>query len=139
LSHTYSVSTAAFAAGGDVIGAELEKGMIYYPYSGRTPQGYTEGGLGISAELSGGAMSQVSAPLFVWNKPANTRLALAQPQFTSSYQIPRNNFSSSNSRFNFAQFSSTGATQTSPSLGQVLAGLQAALQQLSSVLSSLKK
>ena len=33
LSHTYSISTSLFVAGGDVIGEKLEKGMTYYPYS----------------------------------------------------------------------------------------------------------
>jgi RHS repeat-associated protein len=78
LSHTYSVSAAGFVAGGDVVGAELEKGEIYYPYSLRKPQSYQEASVGLSEELTGGVMSQVSGPLIVWN----------QPQSSANYSLP---------------------------------------------------
>jgi RHS repeat-associated protein len=85
LSHTYSVSAAGFVAGGDVAGAELEKGEIYYPYSLRKPQSYQEGSVGLSEELTGGVMSQVSGPLIVWNQPqSSVNYSLPYPQMTSS-------------------------------------------------------
>lgn len=65
LSHTYSISTSLFAAGGEVVGGTLEKGTTYYPYSMKRPQAYQEGGVGLSEELSAGAMSEVSGPLYV--------------------------------------------------------------------------
>jgi RHS repeat-associated protein len=85
LSHTYSVSAAGFAAGGDVVGPELEKGEIYYPYSLRKPQSYQEASVGLSEELTGGVMSQVSGPLIVWNQPqSSANYSLPYPQMTSN-------------------------------------------------------
>ena len=91
LSHTYSISTGLFATGGDVVGATLEKGMTYYPYSLRAPQAYTEGRLGLAAELAGGGMANVSGPIWVWNRQQYVNYSLPTPQMVSSVNSPINN------------------------------------------------
>jgi hypothetical protein len=136
LSHTYSVSTGLFASGGDVVGATLEKGMTYYPYSLRAPQAYTEGSLGLAAELAVGGMAHVSGPILVWNQPQYVNYSLPKPQIVSNINVPTN--SQAQYGQNSGAYRSASSAGNSEAFYQTLSTLQSALQQLSTILTTYK-
>jgi hypothetical protein len=111
--------------------------MTYYPYSNRPPEPYTEGGLGVAAELAAGGMAEVSGPLLVWTKPKEMNNSLPKPQRQSSINgYPLAGHSIPSQSNNFQRAGSGGSSQ---SLGQVLGNLQRTLKQLGAALSNYKK
>jgi RHS repeat-associated protein len=138
LSHQYSVSTAVFAQGGAGVSLEVSKGMTYYPYSTKKPTPYQEATVGFpAAGLTGGAMAEVSGPIYTWNKSAAIDYSLPKPRMVNNLNAPQNK--SPNSVQQGANYGRTSSGGASYSQAQVLSNLQSALIQLNAVLSTYKK
>jgi RHS repeat-associated protein len=132
LPHMYWISTSVYMTGGYPVGGEVAKGITYYPYSLRKPEPYSEGGIGIAAELAAGGTSEISGPLWVWNQTKTVNYSLPKPQMVNNIVASKNSPTTSNGV-------RPGSGGVSPSYSQALGNLQSALQQLNTALSNYKK
>jgi hypothetical protein len=83
-------------------------------------------------------MAEVSAPIWQWTKTPVMNSALPKAAMVSNVNYPT--FNATTPAQSTPRYGSTGSGGSggSPSLGQVLANLQSALQQLSVALSNYK-
>lgn len=133
LQHQYSVTNSVFATGGGGVGVEVSKGMTYFPYSERESESTQQASFGLRGGLGGGAVSEVSGPVWVWGRqPRSTSSALPQSQMQSGVNAK-------NTSVNMTNYSQNARGASGSSFSQTLNSLSNALKQLSSLLSSRSK